>query len=154
MEQNHKILNNSFNNETFGMERTNPNATISVHPVAAKIYEESTTDDIESVINKKRLDEILYKEYLASHWYTTYGIRTKIPKSDMCEIYYYFKNILIEREKFNYVETFCAIAEFFKFNYETLYEDIISIEDKANILDTLKNEYGISNNIPKEARLY
>lgn len=66
----------------------------------------------------------------------------KIEKCDLTNIYYYFKNIL-EDQNFDEMEAFCAIAEFFKLNYKLLYDDVISIESKAKILNALKDNFNI-----------
>lgn len=66
----------------------------------------------------------------------------KIEKGDLTSIYYYFKNIL-EEHNFDEMESFCAIAEFFKLNYKLLYDDVISIESKAKILNALKDNFNI-----------
>lgn len=66
----------------------------------------------------------------------------KIEKGDLTNIYYYFKNIL-EEQNFDEMESFCAIAEFFKLNYKLLYDDVISIESKAKILNALKDNFNI-----------
>lgn len=66
----------------------------------------------------------------------------KIEKNDISDIYYYFKELL-EEQNFDELECFCAIAEFFKLNYKSLYDDYISIESKAKLLNALKEEYNI-----------
>lgn len=75
----------------------------------------------------------------------------KIEKSELPEIYYYFKDIL-EAQNFDELECFCAIAEFFKLNYKLLYDDIISIESKAKILNLLKDTFNIK--FEKNAKLF
>lgn len=80
-------------------------------------------------------------EELADKNLDDYDFR-KIDKSDMPEIYYYFKDIL-EAQNFDELECFCAIAEFFKLNYKSLYDDVITIESKAKILNSLKEDYNI-----------
>lgn len=75
----------------------------------------------------------------------------KIEKGDLTSIYYYFKNIL-EEHNFDEMESFCAIAEFFKLNYKLLYDDVISIESKAKILNALKDNFNIK--FEKNNRLF
>ena len=218
MRQNDSIVNNSYNNMEFGMERTRQNANISIDPGAADLYEEATTNDISEVYTRRKIEKVLSDAFINSKYYEKYGKGTidydaikkgvfaegvevppdlmektefnslyddaeesddnytegeeekptekkkllysvpmkfkKVERSEMTEIYYYFKNILVDENNFNEVDAFCAIAEFFKFNYKTLFDDIISIENKAKILNILKEKYGLTKEFQKTPKLF
>jgi hypothetical protein len=155
MKQNEKVFNNSYNNIYYGLEKTNKSSSIEISPLVSHIYEESTTEDITDIISKKVMDDIIYEEYHKTKWYEKYIDETKkIEKSDITDIYYYFKKILVNKNTYNSVEAFCGIAEFFKINYKMLYNDIISIEDKAEILNILKETYGLKNRFKGINQLY
>lgn len=183
MEQNRSIYCNSYNSVDYGMERTMQSATIAVSP-KVDIYEESTTEDITKIYNRRRIYEALLEAFEKSPYYEKYGKMQKkkhqktkkdtslfgenaqeiipgkidsentsdknieeydflkIEKNDISDIYYYFKELL-EEQNFDELECFCAIAEFFKLNYKSLYDDFISIESKAKLLNALKEEYNI-----------
>ena len=52
------------------------------------------------------------------------------------------------------MQIFCAIAEFFELNYKTLYNDIISLEDKSEILEALQESYGLESTLSSSKKLF
>lgn len=138
-----KILNNSFNSVEFGTEGLR-NTPIAIHPAVSDIYEESTTENIEDVHVRKELEQDIYQLYVESDFYKKYGQDCKkIERPDIPLIYHYFKHKLQEKKVYNAVQIFCMIAEFFDLNYKILYNDIISLEEKATILTLLENSMGL-----------
>lgn len=138
-----KILNNSYNAVEYGTEGLKGTA-ISIHPSVAGQYEDSTTEDMEDLHIRRSLNKKMLQLYEESPFYEKYGKEDKVvERADMGDIYYYFKNKLLEEESYNMVQIFCVIAEFFQMKYKVLYNDVISLGDKAEILDTLKNTSGL-----------
>ena len=77
-----------------------------------------------------------------------------VEKNDIPDIYCYFKDILSNKNGYNELDAFCAIAEFFKLNYSNLYHDVISIESKAKILEILKENHRLGSEFKQVGRLY
>lgn len=77
-----------------------------------------------------------------------------VEKTDIPQIYYYFKDIIVGKHGYNELEAFCAIAEFFKLNYSYLYHDVISIESKAKILEILKENHRLGSEFKQVGKLY
>lgn len=142
MSRNDKILNNSFNANDGQYE--DYNAPIAVSNQVSDRYEESTTDNMMGILNKKSINELLYEIYLESNFYSKYGSSyKKIEKADIADVYYYFKHEMEKNKIFTITEIFLGIVEFFELNYNTMYNDIISIQDKEKILDEMKEMYGL-----------
>lgn len=55
---------------------------------------------------------------------------------------------------YSIVHIFCSICEFFDFNYKYVYNDIVSLRDKAHILETLEEKYGLENYFSKSVKLF
>ena len=93
--------------------------------------------------------------YEASEFYEKYGQDCKkLEKADISNVYYTFKRQLLEKDDYNLVQVFTTIAEFFDLNYKTLYNDIISLEDKAEILEILRDMYGLESQFAKSKKLF
>ena len=137
-----KIINNSFDNVEYGVESSRASG-ISISPFVSDRYEESTSDNIEEIYLRKRINEKMIELYEESPYFAKYGKERKLEKADIPEIYYTFKSELRKDNSYNLVQIFCAIAEFFELNYKSLYNDIISLEDKAEILENLRESYGL-----------
>lgn len=149
-----KIMNNSYDNVEYGTGGTSQQA-ISINPVVEDMYKESTTEHIEDLYVNKKLMEDLHDLYEESEYYKKYKKHAKkIERSDIFGIYYYFKDKLKEKEEYSTVQIFCAIAEFFDLNYKVLYNDIIALKDKVDILETLSTQYGIEKEFLNTRRLF
>lgn len=136
-----KILDNSWN----AVERDSGSlAAIVVDPTVATQYDEATTDDIMDLYTNRLTNDLLYNMYTSSPFYDKYGTNyKKIEKNDMYDLYIYFRDKLHSNENnLNIVQIFVAIMEFFELPYEKMYKDIISIEDKSKLLETIENVYG------------
>lgn len=136
-----KVLNNTYN----AVDReTGTTSAITVSPLVSHLYQESVSEDITDLYQSRISDEIMYDLFLESPFYEKYNKSTKkIEKSDAYDIYVYFRDKLVEKKlDMNIIQIFFAIMEFFDFNYDKMYNDVISINDKSQILETLANVYG------------
>lgn len=149
-----KIINNSYNNIDFS-EQCLSQTAISVNPMVYDRYEESLSEDISDMYVRKEIYECLMNIYINSEYFKKYGNDVKkIEKKDIINIYYTFKNLLMSNKTYSLVQVFCAIAEFFDLNYKTLYNDVLSLEDKAVIIEILQETYGLENTISKSKKLF
>lgn len=149
-----KIFNSNFDNVEYGTERSSQ-SSISIDPAAERYYEESMSENIEDLYTERRLRDIMSKIYNESEFKDKYSdIPKKIERRDMFKIYYYFKDELNKIGEFNIVQIFCAIAEFFDMNYRTLYKDVITLEDKAEILELIEEQNGIEKHVSKSKKLF
>lgn len=146
-----KIINNSFDNVEYGTEMSKTSG-IAISPLVSDRYEESISDNIEDLYLRKRINEKLIVLYEHSPFYEKYGKEKKLEKADIPEIYYTFKSELRKDNSYTLAQIFCAIAEFFELNYKTLYNDIISLEDKAEILENLRESYGLDNQMTSKSK--
>lgn len=171
-----KIFENSFDKVDYGVERTTQ-ASIQISPFVEKQYEESVSENIDDLYTRRRLMRIMYDLYIDSEFFEKYGqkrhtnivkdastiqhddlvynpVVKKIERCDLFKIYYYFKDKLQERNEFSIIQIFCTIAEFFDLNYKTLYNDVLTLEDKVTILDYLEKEYGLDKQFTKSKALF
>lgn len=149
-----KIINNNYNNVDFS-EQCLSTSPIAVSPMVYDRYEESLSEDIGDMYVRKEIYDALLSIYENSEYYKKYGKDVKkLEKKDVADIYYSFKQQLTMNTTYSLVQIFCAIAEFFDLNYKTLYNDVISLEDKAQIIEILQETYGLENTISKSKRLF
>lgn len=171
-----KIFENSFDKIEYGTERTTQ-ASIQISPFVEKQYEESVSENIEEIYNRRRMMRLMYELYLNSEFFEKYGqkqhitqskdssvlnyddliynpVVKKIERCDLFKMYYYFKDALQKKHEFSIIQIFCTIAEFFDLNYKTLYNDILTLEDKVRILDHLEKEYGLDKHFAKSKALF
>lgn len=139
-----KIGNSSYDNKEYGLERTSQ-TPIQIDPQAESMYEEATSEHIEEIYARRRMMDEMNKLYEKSEYFEKYGgcKPKKVERSDLMGIYYHFKEELQKLNEYNIVQIFITIAEFFDLNYKTLYNDILTLEDKVEILDHLADDYGL-----------
>jgi hypothetical protein len=151
---NNEIINNSYEDVDYTNDRFT-SRTLSINPMVSDNYKETSSEDLDEVYNMKQLEEALNELYMDSPWYSKYKQNIKkIEKADISEIYYYFKERLVNTKMYSIVHIFCSICEFFDFNYKNVYNDIISIKDKAAILEALEERYGLENQFSKAVKLF
>lgn len=151
---NNEIINNSYEDVDYTNDRFTQN-TLSIDPMVSDNYKESLSDELDEVYNLKQLEEFLGEFYENSPWFTKYGRNAKkIERGDISDIYYYFKEKLESVKIFNIVHILCAICEFFDLNYKYVYNDIVSLRDKANILESLEDKYGLEDYFKKSVKLF
>jgi len=149
-----KIFNSSFNNVEYGTDRTSQQE-IFISPVVSDNYEENVSTNMEDVYIKREMMEQMEKFYEESEFYEKYGSEQKrIDRGDFFKIYYYFKDRFKQLDRYNAVQIFCTIAEFFELNYKLVYRDIITLEDKVEILDILEEQYGLDKPLQNSKRLF
>lgn len=149
-----KIINNNYNKVDFGQEVLSQ-SPIAINPLVSDLYEEATSENIEDLYVKRELYNELCNLYESSEFYEKYGQEyKKIEKGDISNVYYTFKQLLLNKSNYNLVQIFTTIAEFFDLNYKTLYNDIISLEDKAEILEILRDMYGLETQFAKSKKLF
>lgn len=151
---NNEIINNSYENVDYSADRFTQN-TLTIDPAVSDNYKEILSEDLDEVYNLKQLDEALNELYENSPWYEKYGKNIKkIERGDIYDMYYYFKERLENTKMYSIVHIFCSICEFFDFNYKYVYNDIVSLRDKAHILETLEEKYGLENYFSKSVKLF
>lgn len=149
-----KLFNSGWNNVEYGQERTQ-NSEISVLPLVSDMYEESTTSDMVDLINRKSIEEDMYKVFKESPWYEKYSADDKkVEKKEIPELYFYFKNKMIKEFNYNLVEIICIICEFFNLNYSNMYNNVLSLEDKSKVLEILESDYGLQNKFAHSKKLF
>ena len=149
-----KIFNSSYNNVEYGTDRTSQQE-ISINPAVADNYEENVSENMEDVYVKKNMMDQMEQFYEESEFFEKYGREPKrIDRGDFFKIYYHFKDKFKELGHYNAVQIFCTIAEFFELNYKLLYRDIITLEDKVEILDILEEQYGLDKPLQNSKRLF
>lgn len=152
---NTEIINNSYEDSDFSDQRFT-DRTLCIDPTIEDNYRDTLSDDVDIVYHEKELEERMDALYKESAWYNKYGADTKkkIERADMCDIFYYFKGKLVADSRFNIVEIFCIICEFFDFNYKLMYNDIISLSDKSSILELLERNYGLEKEFSHTLKLF
>lgn len=149
-----KIFNSGFNNVEYGSERATQQE-ISISSAVSDRYEENTSESIEDVYTRRKMMEKMEQFYEESEFYEKYGQEPKrVDRCDFFKIYYYFKDKLKELYEYDAVQIFCAIAEFFDLNYKVIYKDIITLEDKVEILDILEDQYGLDKPLQNSKKLF
>lgn len=149
-----KIINNSYDAVDYGQEALSQ-SPITINPLVSDQYEEAIAENIEDIYTRKKIFNQMSELYEASEFYKKYGQDCKkLEKADISNVYYTFKHQLLEKDNYNLVQIFTTIAEFFDLNYKTLYNDIISLEDKAEILEILRDMYGLESQFAKSKKLF
>lgn len=138
-----KIFNNTWNS----VERTTgTTSAITVDPQMDECYDDATTSDIIELYAIRNINKNLYEIFIGSPFYEKYKNNKRIDKNELYDVYVYFRDALHSvMPEITYVQMFLGIAEFFDLNYEIMYNDIISIEDKSKILECLKNVHNYNN---------
>ena len=151
---NTEIINNSYEDVDYTNDRFTAR-TLSINPMITENYKETLSEDLDEVYNLKQLEESLNELYINSPWFEKYQKNIKkIEKADISKIYYYFKEHLMNTKMYGIVPVFCSICEFFDFNYKYVYNDVISMKDKAAILEALEERYGLETQFSKAVRLF
>ena len=149
-----KIINNNFNKVEYGTDGLRGGA-IEIDPRVRDRYEESTSENIEDIYMRRKIYNDLASIYESSEYFQKYGKEAKkLEERDVSDVYYTFKEKLLMRNDYSILQIVCAIAEFFEMNYKTLYNDILSLEDKAAVIEGLQELYGLETNFSKSKKLF
>ena len=153
MKQSRKPTGKIFNNGWNSVERTTgTTSAIMVDPFMDECYDDATTSDIMELYTVRNINKTMHEIFSCSPFYEKYKSNKRIDKNDLYDVYVHFRDALqCIMPEITYVQMFIGIAEFFDLNYETMYNDIISIEDKSHILECLKTIHNYNNkmNCPK-----
>ncbi len=126
-----KIVNNSYNTGEIKYEAFN--GKMKVADRVNELYEDQLSENLIDIRLQNDLAEEMYILFLDSPFYEKYKNTKKIEKSDLLDIYYYFKEILIKKNLYSLSQIFIAIAEFFQINFNQLHKQI-GVLDKELLL--------------------
>jgi len=127
-----KIFNNRYNTgdleyEVFG---------------EIKLHEDTTPGDAYEEYIEQKIQEDIYRIFKESPYYSSSGKPTKVNRSAVAEIYYYFEEKLPDAEDISAVDKFTHIADFMGIQYEVLYGEISPVH-KEKILRELDQKYAV-----------
>ena len=148
-----KILNNSYNQG--GYEQTF-SSSIQIDPAVSDRYNEATTEDPVLLIERRETQEEIYKIFAESLYAKKYPLENikKIEKNDISKIFYYVKENLEKIRRLTAYELVIAINEFFDFNYNTIWNDVLSTELKGEILEDLYENHGMKERMQISKKLF
>lgn len=109
-------------------------------------YDDILSPNIENIRLNKMLEEELYYLFLESPYKKEYSSVKKIDKKDIYDLFYYFKDLLLQSKKYNFIDIFICIAEFFGINYSVLY-DMINLKDKEILLNEIEKTFNVHKKI-------
>lgn len=127
-----KIFNNRYNTgdleyEVFG---------------EIKLHENSTPGDAYEEYIEQKIQEDIYNIFRSSPYYSEDKKPTKVSRSAVADIYYYFEERLPDSEDISATDKFTHIADFMGIQYEVLYDEISNVH-KEKILRELDKKYAI-----------
>lgn len=144
-----KIINNSFNIGEINFQEFT--VGIKLDSKISSLYDDQLGDIIEHR-SKKVLSDKIYELFLDSPYYEKYKKPKRVDKTDMINMYYYFKDLINKDKSFSTMEIFIGFAEFFQINYDQLYGEI-RVLDKESLLKEMTEKYELTNRI-KTKRLF
>ena len=144
-----KILNNSFNNGEMNYQEFT--TTIKVDNRVSALYDDQLGDILEHR-SKSILNDNIYSIFLESPYYEKYKNPKRVDKTDMINMYYYFKEAVMKIKSFSSMEIFIGFAEFFQINYDQLYGEI-RVLDKESLLKEMNEKFELGKRI-KTKRLF
>ena len=145
-----KIINNTYNQGEQNYEDFS--GTMKVHDSVLSLYDDQLGDNIIESRTLKMLDDEMYAIFEKSPYFEKYRKLKRADGNDRIKMYYYFKEKLLEGKKYTSTEIFIAFAEFFKVNYDQLYNEV-GVLDKEGLLKELNEKYGLTHKI-KTKRLF
>jgi hypothetical protein len=117
-------------------------------------YDFALTEDVYLLYERKELQSIISDIYEHSPYkgkYITALNIIKVPKDKIFEIFHYIKNELLKRKSVSAMELMIAINEFFEFNYEYVYNKVLTPKMKSDIITDYYKNLGMKDRIDKEA---
>jgi hypothetical protein len=135
------IKNNSYKNGGVISDNSyNSSSKMVVDPTMYDRYDFAMTDDIVLLNERKETNEILYNIFHDSSWGKKYmkdNEISKINKEDIHNVFYYCKNELLKNKNLSIFEMLIAINEFFDFNYNYIFKNVLSVKLKAELYNDL-----------------
>lgn len=129
-----KIFNNRYNSGDLEYE---------VFGDIKVLEQDESTDGYEYYLQSK-VQEELYQIFVDSPYFSTAepGKGSKILRSEISSMYYYFEDRLTEQNEVTPVEKFTRIAEFMSMPYDVLYQEL-SPAHKERLLRELDKKYHV-----------
>lgn len=122
-------------------------STIRINNLVSDNYEDINGDIIKarliSAINEK-----MYELFHESPFYDKYKDDKKIDKSELMDMYFYFRQKLIAETKYTLSQIFICFAEFFDVNYKILYGELCVL-DKDMLIRELSESTNLRDKINK-----
>lgn len=142
----HKVLNNSYFSGEKSEKMQQDTSSMQVSPLVSEQYDYALTDDISALYEQDDNDRKLMEIYENAPFYKPVPYQLdadgnkvyeliKIDKKDIPEIFNYMNNEFIKVKKIRASERFKAINEFFGFNYEYVYKNVLTPKFKSEILN-------------------
>ena len=145
------LQNETYYNGGMNIE-AKENTTIAVSPYVSDQYDYSVTDDIEMLQDRKDTELRLYEIYKHSPFANAYVDSSnnnimKVPKEDVCKVFYYMKENLMKVKQLSAYEMVIAINEFFVFYYDFVVKKVLSSKMMAEILEDYYKNMGMADRI-------
>lgn len=135
------IKNNPYKNGGVVTDNSyNSYSKMAVDPTMYDRYDFALTDDIVLLNERKETNETLYEIFHDSSWGKKYMKENevcKINKEDIQNVFYFCKNELLKVKNISIFELLIAINEFFDFNYDYIFKNVLSVKLKAELYDDL-----------------
>jgi len=126
-----KIINNSFNSGEMQFQEFTQ--SIKIDSRVSSLYDDQLGDVIEHrtlhILNEK-----IYEIFKNSPYHKKYKNPKRVDKTDMINMYYYFKERCGTGE-YSPVEIFISFAECFQLNYDQLYKGIGVLDQELVLRD-------------------
>lgn len=152
-----KVLNNNyFSGDGISESYFQPAKTMQLSPLISDQYDYSVTDDIVLLNERKDTAEAIYQIYSKSPFNGKYASKQnviKVPKDSIPEIFYYTKEELLKIKPLTAMEMVIAICEFYEFNYNYIYDRVLSPQIKADILDDYYHNMGMKERMDADASM-
>ena len=134
-----------------------PSTSMKVDPTVYDRYDFALTEDIVLLNDRKDTNEKLYNIFFDSSWGKKYYQKNailKINKEDIPKIFYYCKDELYKQKQISTFEFVIAVNEFFDFNYDYIYKNVMSVKMKADLYDDLYKLGHMANKDNQEEQLF
>lgn len=153
--QTSKVLNNSYFEGTKMETEYNTQRPMVVHPAVSEQYDYAVTDDIVLLNERKDTAEKIYEIFKNSKFSDKYKPSAynvvKIPKEDIAEVFNYTRKELEKIKTLTAIEEVIAINEFYEFNYDYVYKNVLTPQMKQAILEDYYTNQGMKARMDESA---
>ena len=149
--QTSKVLNNSYFEGTKMETEYNSQRPMVVHSAVSEQYDYAVTDDIVLLNERKDTAEKIYEIFKKSKFSDKYKPDTKIPKEDIAEVFNYTRKELEKVKTLTAIEEVIAINEFYEFNYDYVYKNVLTPQMKQAILEDYYTNQGMKARMDESA---